>query len=201
MDGKIIVLVGYEESQSVCIALRNAGVQAYSNDIIDCSGGHPEWHIKMDFFEAFELIKPTHVIAFHPCDHLSKAGGAHWKKEWKKKLQDEALNNIRKIFSLPIDFIALENPIGRISTAIRKPDQIIHPWQFGHPYTKETCLWLKGFAVLKPTEIVEPIANWVKPGNIRKRRFADVPEGAKGKKELRSKTFSGIAQAMADQWF
>ena len=169
--------------------------------MVECSGGHPEWHLQMDFFEAFDKIKPQAVIAFHPCDHLSKAGGAHWKKEWKKKLQEEALENIRKIFALPCDFIVLENPIGKISTAIRKPDQIIHPWQFGHPYTKETCLWLKGLPKLIPTNIVEPIANWVKPGNKRNRKFADIQEGGQGKKHIRSKTFKGIAEAMANQWY
>lgn len=196
-----IVLVGYEESQAVTIALRNRGVEAYSNDIIDCSGGHPEWHMKMDFFQAFEQLKPTHVIAFHPCQRLSKAGGAHWKKDWHIREQNEALDNIIRIFDLPCDFIALENPVGKISTAIRKPDQKIQPYQFGHPYTKETCLWLKGFPPLIHTLYVEPIANWVKPGNRRNRKFDDVPEGAGGKKINRSKTFTGIAEAISNQWF
>lgn len=192
-------LIGYEESQVVATALRDRGIEAYSNDLKPCSGGHPEYHIQMDFFEAYALLNPVAVIAFHPCDHLSKAGGAHWRKPEKQKAQFEALVSIRRILSLPC-FVALENPVGKISTAIRKPDQIIHPYQFGHPFTKETCLWLKGFQKLRSTDVVEPTANWVKPGNKRNRKFNDVPEGAKGKKELRSKTFPGIARAMATQW-
>lgn len=194
------ILIACEESQTVCKAFRERGHEAYSNDIQDCSGGHPEWHLKMDVFEAVALKEWDLMIAHPPCDHLSKAGAAHWKKPHKQLLQQESLEFVRRLMDSGIPKICLENPVGKINTAIRKPDQKIHPYQFGDPYTKETCFWLKNLEPLVPTNIVEPIANWVKPGNIRKRKFADVPEGAKGDKKLRSKTFEGIAKAMAEQW-
>jgi len=193
------VLVACEESQAVCIAFRERGHEAYSCDILPCSGGHPEWHLQMDALEALKLKDWDLVIAFPPCDHLSKAGAAHWKKPYKKLAQWESLKFVHEFMDLNTK-VAIENPVGAINTRIRKPDQRIQPYQFGHPYTKETCLWLKDLPPLKPTAIVDPIANWVKPGNKRKRRFADVREGAKGKKNLRSKTFPGIAKAMAEQW-
>lgn len=194
-------LIGCEESQEVCKAFRAKGHEAYSCDIQDCSGGHPEWHLKMDVFDAVDKIGHIDLfIVFPPCQKLSKAGGAHWKKPGFKEAQNEALKFVHRLMDLPIERIALENPVGKINTAIRKPDQRIQPYQYGHPYTKETCLWLKNLPPLKPSMIVEPTANWVRPGNKRKRRFADVPEGGKGDPKIRSKTFPGIAKAMAEQW-
>lgn len=194
------ILIGCEESQTVCIEFRKLGYDAYSCDLIESSGGFPEWHLQMDIMEALKLMKWDMLIAFPPCDHLSKAGAAHWKKPHKQILQQQSLAFVKELMNLPIQFIAIENPVGKINTAIRKPDQKIQPYQFGHPYTKETCLWLKNLPPLSFTNVVEPVANWVKPGNIRKRKFSDVPEGAKGNKKLRSKTFQGIAKAMAEQW-
>jgi hypothetical protein len=130
---------------------------------------------------------------------LSKAGAWCWKH--KQKEQAEALEFVRKLLSFPVPKIALENPIGKINTAIRKPDQIIHPWMFGDPWMKETCLWLKNLPLLLLTSIVEPGGNWVKPGNKRPwRRFDDVPEGGRRNAHDRSRTFPGIAEAMAEQW-
>lgn len=195
------VIVGCEESQVVCKAFRALGHEAYSCDIQPCSGGHPEWHLQMDVFDAFYNHGPWDaVIAFPPCQKLSKAGGANWKKPGFKDQQMKALKFVHDIMDLPVEILAIENPIGKINTSIRKPDQRIQPYHFGHPYTKETCLWLKGVPPLKYTKIVEPIANWVKPGNKRKRRFADIPEGGKNNPKIRSKTFPGIAKAMAEQW-
>lgn len=194
------VLVACEESQVVCKAFRAKGHEAYSNDIQGCSGGHPEWHLQMDAMEAVKLKDWDLVIAFPPCQKLSKAGGANWKKPGFKEQQIKALEFVHFFMDLEVERIAIENPVGKINTAIRKPDQRIQPYQFGHPYTKETCLWLKGLPPIRSTNIVEPIANWVKPGNKRKRRFSDVPEGGMNDPKIRSKTFPGIAQAMADQW-
>ncbi len=194
------IIIGCEESQRVCIEMRKAGHEAYSCDVVESSGDHPEWHIQGDIIEVIKGSWDMGIF-FPPCTHLSKAGAAHWKKPHKQKLQKEALIFVQILMNANIKMIALENPVGRISTAIRKPDQIMHPWQFGDPYTKETCLWLKGLPELQPTNIVEPIANWVKPGNKRpNRRFYHVEEGAKGDPKLRSKTFEGIAKAMAEQW-
>lgn len=193
------ILIACEESQTVCKAFRAKGHEAYSCDILPCSGGHPEWHIQGDVLEQLDNGWDM-MIAHPPCDHLSKAGAAHWKKYHKQILQKEALEFVEKLINASIPKIVIENPVGKINTAIRKPDQIIHPYQFGDPYLKETCIWVKGVGLLKPTKIVEPIANWVRPGNIRSRRFNRVREGARGDKKIRSKTFQGIADAMADQW-
>jgi len=214
------VLVACEESQAVTIAFRERGHEAYSCDLQECSGGHPEWHFITDMFDVIPngypmlrlraetqdgtLIRHIKdwdlVIAFPPCQKLSKAGGANWKKPGHKEAQDKALKFVHNIMDLHVERIAIENPVGAINTRIRKPDQRIQPYHFGHPYTKETCLWLKNLPPLRATEVVEPIANWVRPGNKRNRRFADVPEGGKRDPKIRSKTFPGIAKAMAEQW-
>lgn len=150
------------------------------------------------------------MIAHPPCFRLSKASGAHWKKEWFKKEQEQALEFVKLLMKAPIKHICIENPIGKINTAIRKPDQIIHPYFFGDAWMKETCLWLKNLPKLtycvqdnlfETTTAVEPKGNWVKPGNKRPhRRFDDVKEGGKGNWKDRSKSFEGIAKAMAEQW-
>jgi hypothetical protein len=195
------VLVGCEESQVVCVAFRAKGHEAYSCDLQECSGEHPEWHLQMDIFEAFEKLGPWDmVIAFPPCTKLSKAGAAHWKRPGWSDAQWQALKFVHDIMDLPVNKVAIENPVGAINTRIRKPDQRIQPYHYGHPYTKETCLWLKNLPPLRATNVVKPIANWVKPGNVRKRRFNRVPEGGEGDPKIRSKTFPGIAKAMAEQW-
>jgi hypothetical protein len=168
---------------------------------MECSGGHPEWHIQGDVFEAIKSRKWDILIAFPPCQKLSKAGAANWKRPGWKEMQMEAMKFAHALMYYDgIERIAIENPVGKLNTSVRKPDQRIQPWHFGHPYTKETCLWLKNLPPLVATEIVKPIANWVKPGNKRDRRFNDVKEGAGGDVKVRSKTFPGIARAMAEQW-
>ena len=147
------VLIGCEESQAVCIAFRERGFNAFSCDIQDCSGGHPEWHLKMDVFEAIDLLKPILAIYHPPCTHLSVSGAKHFKD--KQARQIGALYFVRALLDTPVDHIALENPISVISSRIRKPDQVVQPWQFGHGETKATCLWLKGLPKLMPTEIVD----------------------------------------------
>lgn len=197
------ILVGCEESQAVCIAMRKRGHEAYSCDTKPCSGGHPEWHLQMDIFEAIKLKQWDMGIFFPPCDHLSIAGACHWKKEEKQIAQKEALAFVLRLMNCGINRIAIENPKGKISTAIRKPDQIIQPYHHGHPWMKATCLWLKNLPKLKATKIVEPTGHWVSCGNIKgreHRRFTGYSEGGKRNKAIRSKTFLGIAEAMADQW-
>ena len=180
------VILACEESQEVCKAFRKRGHEAYSCDVLQCSGGHPEWHIKDDVLnhlnEWWDLM-----IAFPPCTHLA-VSGARWFK-YKQKEQLGAIEFVRILLSAPIHRIGLENPVSVISSKIRKPDQIIQPWQFGHGETKKTCLWLKNLPLLQPTKIVDG----------REQRIWRMPPGPNRSKE-RSKTFNGIAEAMAEQW-
>lgn len=179
------VLIACEESQAVCIAFRKRGHEAYSCDLQDCSGGHPEWHIKGD---CLEVLKGNWdlKIGFPPCDHLA-VSGARWFKEKQTDGRQQA--GIRFFFEMVKLCDAVENPIGIMSTLYRKPDQIIQPWMFGHGETKSTCLWLKNLPKLKPTNIVEG----------REQRIWKMPPSA-NRNKLRSKTFPGIADAMAEQW-
>ena len=183
------VLVACEESQAVTIELRRLGHEAYSCDIQPCSGGHPEWHLQVDALELLKM-KWDMIIAHPPCTHLCSSG-ARWFTEGKKpwSLQDEAAEFFMRFANADCPRVAIENPIGVMSTKYRKPNQIIQPWQFGHGETKATCLWLKGLPNLVPTEIVEG----------REQRIHRMPPGPERAK-LRSKTFPGIARAMAEQW-
>lgn len=183
------ILVACEESQAVTIELRKLGHEAYSCDIQPCSGGHPEWHLQVDALELLKM-KRDMIIAFPPCTHLCNSG-ARWFTEGKKpwSLQDEASGFFMKFVCADCPRIAIENPVGVMSTKYRKPDQIIQPWQFGHGETKATCLWLKGLTPLVPTEIVEG----------REHRIHRMPPGP-DRAKMRSKTFPGIARAMAQQW-
>lgn len=182
------ILVACEESQAVCIAFREKGHEAYSCDILPCSGGRPEWHIQGDAIEAMTSSNWDMVIAFPPCTDLA-VSGARWFPEKVKNGSQQKSIDFFMTFANYDGRIAIENPIGIMSTRYRKPDQIIQPWQFGHGETKATCLWLKGLAPLKPTNIVEGREGriWKMPPSIERAR-------------LRSKTYEGIARAMADQW-
>jgi site-specific DNA-cytosine methylase len=180
------ILIACEESQAVCIAFRKRGFEAYSCDILPSSGGHPEWHIQGDVIEVLNKGWDA-MIAFPPCTHLA-VSGARWFVE-KKTEQNEALEFVRRLMAAGIKFIAIENPVSVISSRIRKPDQIIQPWQFGHGETKTTCLWLKNLPKLIPTNIVEG----------REQRIWKLPPSP-DRAKLRSKTFPGIAEAMAEQW-
>ena len=199
------ILVICEESQAVCIAFRERGHEAYSCDILPCSGGHPEWHYQMDAFEAYHKHKWDLVISFQPCTDLSVSGAKHF---WYKRENGIQEKSIRFFFEVWKISHCSENPIGIMNGGkyIKKwfpllytemldygfpfkPSQIIQPWQFGHGETKATCLWLKGLPPLKPTEIVEGREQ-------RIWRMAPGPERAKN----RSKTFRGIAKAMSEQW-
>jgi len=187
------ILIACEESQAVTIELRKLGFEAYSCDLQECSGGHPEWHIQGDAVKEAYSGKYDMMIAFPTCTYLANSGVQHLHKDesrWKKL--DEGAAFFKKLMDAPIDIIALENPIPHkyaIERIGRKYDQIIQPWQFGHGETKATCLWLKGLPKLKPTNIVEG----------REQRIWKLPPSPERAK-LRSKTYPGIAKAMAEQW-
>lgn len=192
------VLLCCEESQIVTEAFRAHGFNAFSNDIQDCSGGHPEWHLKMDAFEAIESRQWDLMIAFPPCTDLAVSGAAWFEQKRKDGRQQNSIDFFMKIVGARIPLIAVENPVGIMSRQYRKPDQIVNPWQFGDPVSKKTCLWLKGLPLLKPTNIVE------KSKYITTESGRSYPEwcwntgGGSGKK--RSVFFPGMAKAMAEQW-
>jgi hypothetical protein len=189
------ILVACEESQTVTKAFRKLGFEAYSCDIQDCSGGRPEWHIKDNVLghlnDGWDLI-----IAHPPCTHLA-VSGARWFKNGAKPLhlQQEAADFFMKFINAPCPFIAVENPVCVMSSKYRKPDQIINPFQFGHPEQKKTCLWLKGLPKLKETNNVY---NYMMTLPIKQRTRIHWLGSNKSKE--RSKTFEGIADAMAQQW-
>ena len=182
------ILVACEESQAVTIELRKLGHTAFSCDLMPCSGGHPEWHYQCDAVAALDFCKWDLVIAFPPCTDLAVSGARWFAEKIANGSQQRSIELFMAFANYP-GKIAIENPIGIMSNKFKKPDQIIQPWQFGHGETKATCLWLKGLPKLQPTEIVEG----------REQRVWKMPPSAdRGK--LRSKTYSGIAKAMAEQW-
>jgi site-specific DNA-cytosine methylase len=179
------VLVACEYSQRVTAAFRAKGHEAYSCDFEEPEI-NPEWHIWGDVREVLNDGWDM-MIAHPPCTHLA-VSGARWFKE-KLKEQEAALDFVRLLMNAPMPFIAIENPVSIISSRIRKPDQIIHPWQFGHGETKATCLWLQNLPKLQPTNIVDG----------REQKIWKMPPGPNRWKE-RSRTYEGIAAAMAEQW-
>lgn len=198
------VLVACEESQRVCIEFRRLGHEAYSCDIEPCSGGHEEWHIQDDVLPLlngnceFQTVdgavhridgKWDMIIAFPPCTHLAVSGARYFKEKRKDGRQKQGIDFFMQFVNAECEKIAIENPVGIMSTEYRKPDQTIQPWQFGHGETKKTCLWLKGLPKLTPTNIVDG----------REQRIWKMAPGKDRAKE-RSKTFPGIAKAMAEQW-
>ena len=200
------ILVACEESQAVTIELRKLGHEAYSSDIIDCSGGYPEWHIKGDVLKILNNGWDM-IIAFPPCTHLSGAGAPSWKQKQADGRQQAALDFVYEIRVARCNLIAIENPTGKLNTSWRKPDQIINPFQFGDPFKKRTCLWLKGLPKLKDTNLVEPEYHYtsnstqgglLKDGTRRKSKLPIFKAWDSAKD--RSKTFPGIAKAMAEQW-
>lgn len=224
------VLVACEESQTVCIEFRKLGHRAFSCDIQECSGGHPEWHIQGDALAVINgnctfITADGHahsqdgkwdlLIAHPPCTYLTVAGNAWFnvKKYGEKAIQrandrKEAIEFFMKFVNADCERIAIENPIGTINTVYRSPDCIIHPYYFGDPVRKATCLWLKNLPPLIPTNIVEPNITKLRNGstysgpalyerdeNGKIIRWND-PRTAK----MRSKTYPGFAKAMAEQW-
>lgn len=189
------ILVACEESQAVCKAFRAKGHEAYSCDIQPESGGHPEWHLQCD---VKQLLKSEWdmIIAFPPCTLLC-VSGARWFTEGVKpiSLQHEGRDFFMLFANAKCPRIAIENPVGVMSTCYRKPDQIINPFEFGHPEQKKTCLWLKGLPLLRPTNNVYHHMMTL-PTKERTR----IHWLGSNKSKERSKTYAGIAQAMADQW-
>lgn len=236
------VLVACEESQRVCAAFRERGHNAFSCDILPCSGGHPEWHIQGD---ALELLNPgiqleglSHeyygikpfrtmdgeyhfitgkwdmIIAHPPCTYLTVTGNRWFnvdrygeKAVQRHKDREDAIKFFMAFALSDCPRIAIENPIGHMSTAYRKPDQIIHPYMFGDPARKATCLWLKGLSHLIPTDIVDPGEIVGKGFSVgaslnyaRDEQGKILPWNDPRTAKIRSKTFPGIARAMAEQW-
>lgn len=199
------VLLACEESQTVCIEFRKRGHEAYSCDIQECSGGHPEWHIQGDVLEIINQGWDM-MIGFPPCTYLTFAGTRHWNNKGRLENRLEALNFFAKLWLAPIEKICLENPRGCASPVVAQYSQIIQPYYFGDNEQKTTCLWLKNLPLLihsdqdglfdKKTHVDKP-----QPFSIlssgKKTYFAD---GKTRNPKVRSKTFPGIARAMAEQW-
>ena len=213
---KLRVLVACEESQTVTKEFRKLGHEAFSCDIQECSGGHPEWHIQDDVTEILKL-KWDIIIAHPPCTHLAVSGSRHFIKKREDGRQREGIELFMKFLDVDCELVAVENPIGIISGNYIKehfPDlaekynlpvkhsQIIQPYEYGDPFEKRTCLWLKGLPKLEATNIVEPPKRTeFASGKSMATWFADawkLPKDERAK--LRSKTFQGIAEAMASQW-
>ena len=218
------ILVACEESQNVTKELRALGHEAYSCDIIDQSGGHPEWHIKQDVIpllngncEFITTDGKKHIIqgqwdmiiAFPPCTYLTVTGNRWFNVErygekavQRHKDRKDAIDFFMAFANADCKRVAIENPVGIMSTEWRKPNQIINPWQFGDAFEKKTCLWLKGLSELTPTNIVEtPPRKKFDSGKSMPAWYAEawhLPKEERAK--LRSKTFPGIAKAMAEQW-
>ena len=202
------ILVACEESQIVTKNLRKMGHEAYSCDILPCSGGHPEWHIQEDLTEILRE-KWDMIIAFPPCTYLTVTGNRWFniekygdKARRRHTYRREAVKFFMMIANADCDKIAIENPVGTMSTRWRKPDQIINPYQFGDAFEKKTCLWLKGLPLLVPTDVVVPPPRTVyKSGKTMPSWYAEAFNlPPKERSLIRSKTFPGIARAMADQW-
>lgn len=201
------VLVACEESQVVCKAFRERGHEAYSCDIQACSGGHPEWHIMHDAVEVAYTGLWDLMIAHPPCTYFSRAGiqFIHTQEGRKEKLE-LAFEFVKKLWNAPIKKVAIENPVGWLCTNWMRPKQKFHPWYFGDSEMKETCLWLRGLSRLNGHHDVarNPIKYHPKPeksrigsdGKMKNKYFMSRMTNAKD----RSKTFPGIAKAMAEQW-
>lgn len=203
------ILVACEESQAVTIEMRRLGHEAYSCDIEPCSGGRPEWHLQQDVTPL--LSEPWDmVIAFPPCTHLCSSGARWFAEKRKDGRQQKGIDFFLQFTRLACPRVAIENPVGIMSTYYRKPDQVIQPYMFGDEARKATCLWLKGLPRLNPTDIVSPgkiiisggknysdgaAGNWAKDENGKIIGWND-PRTA----IIRAKTFPGIARAMAEQW-
>lgn len=199
---RLKILIACEESQAVTIEFRKLGFESYSCDIQDCSGGHPEWHVKEDISLILNPLKfytqdhKEHfvnkwdlMIAFPPCTDLAVSGARWFEEKRNNGSQQNSIDFFMELVNSPIEMIAIENPIGIMSSLYRKPDQIIQPWKFGHGETKSTCLWLKNLPLLKSTDIVKG----------REQKIWKMPP-SEDRAKLRSKTFPGIAKAMAEQW-
>lgn len=201
-------LIGCEASQAVTKAFRARGLEAYSCDLLPSYGGHPEWHFQEDLLQVLAREKFDLLIAHPECTFLC-VSGVRWLKDQparktgalvgtaRREAQRKALDFVRALMAADVPRICIENPISVISSQIRKPDQVIHPWQFGHMEQKQTCLWLKGLPKLKPTNIV--YNEMMKLDKKERERIHHLPNTA-DRWQIRSETYSGIADAFAEQW-
>lgn len=197
VTGSFKVLVACEESQAITKEFRKLGVEAYSCDLQECSGGHPEWHLQTDVIEILKL-KWDLLIAHPPCTRLT-IRAQYWNKIRNLESEkQEAINFFMKLANAPVKHKAIENPIGIMSSIYRKPNQIIQPFEFGDPEQKATCLWTENLPKLQATNIVEPVFQLTKNG--KKLYFNDKLPKNKERQKLRSKTFPGIAKAIAEQY-
>ena len=202
------ILLACEESQEVTKRLRAKGHEAFSCDILPCSGGKPEWHLQQDVTELLKQ-KWDMIIAFPPCTFLTVTGNRwfnierYGEKAIKRHAdRKEAIEFFMMFANADCDKIVIENPVGVMSSHYQKPNQIVNPYQFGDPFEKKTCLWIKGLPNLVPTNIVKPPKRTeFASGKSMPTWYADawkLPKEERAK--LRSKTFPGIAEAMAEQW-
>ncbi len=213
------VLVACEESQRVCIAFREKGHEAYSCDVEYCSGGHPEWHIRTDVLrvlnggvfvtednELHNIENWDLIIAHPPCTYMSKAGARFMYPTAgnidnnRLKLALDAKDFFMKMLNAPCNKICVENPTPLKIIGLPPPTQVIQPYEYGHPYSKRTLLWLKNLPKLKPTNILKTFEPYL-PSNVS--GFARGEKGSRGvvhNAKDASKTFEGIAKAMAEQW-
>lgn len=221
------VLIACEESQAVCKAFRAKGHNAFSCDIIECSGGHPEWHIQADVTSllngqcSFSTQNgDSHtiggrwdlIVAHPPCTYFSNATMVNlgrkdkphiFNDEWKRRFlinRSNALEFVKKIYNADCERICIENVVGYLSTHFKKPSQYIEPFYFGDAWKKKTCLWLKGLPNLVATNIVEPKGKWVRHHLKNKDDLQGYENSGVYSAKERSKTFRGIANAMAEQW-
>lgn len=200
------ILIACEESQEVCKAFRELGYNAFSCDLQDCSGGHPEWHIKGDALEEAYSGKYDLMIAHPPCTYMSKAG-ARWMYPTAGNIDEsrlqkamEAKDFFMKLLNAPIEHIAVENPLPLKVVELPTPTQIIQPYEYGHQYSKKTLLWIKNLPPLTPTEVVDDYKPYLPSNTGGVNRGQKHSRGiAKNAKES-SKTFTGVAKAMAEQW-
>lgn len=229
MKSQINILVGCEESQAVTIELRKLGYNAFSCDLLPCSGGHPEWHIQGDIFKAinpengfiktstghFPIKEWNAMIAFPTCTYLTNAGIGYFnedkygdKARIRKVKRLEAAEFFMRLYNCQIPCVALENPVGWMNSSFRKPDQILRPYYFGEPHQKNICLWLRGLPLITwdKEKAVKP-----EPIEIQYRKPSKYYQGGEEKKRyitdttkknsiVRSKTFVNMAKAMAEQW-
>lgn len=218
----MMILVACEESQTVTNEIRKFGHEAYSCDIEPCSGGHPEWHIKQDVlpllngncsFKTGDGVEHTicgrwdMIIAHPPCTYLTLAGNKWFKPEFKdrfperEKQREDAVKFFMDIWNADCDKVAIENPVGIMSSRFRPPDQYIEPYMFGDAEKKKTGLWLRGLPKLVPTNVVEPVIVHCKSGANEPRWHMETMKlPAKERSKARSKTFDGVAKAIALQW-
>ena len=193
------VLIACEESQAVTLAFRALGVDAWSCDLLPCSGGRPEWHIQGDVLpilrEAWDM-----VIAFPPCTDLSVSGARWFREKQADGRQQASISFFEEFTRLDhVPRVAIENPVGIMSRLYRKPDQIVQPWHFGDPHTKSTCLWLRGLPLLVPVDSCDPGPRHVTKSGRSLPVWYNMPPGPE-RAQLRSKTFPGLAREMAAQW-